>query len=243
MDTESGPVSVARPVPLVIFPNQRSVSGLLSCVHGNRGPGFYGRFEAHGLATKAAEVTSKISDANKDTLEQVLLDFFTLAKNDHEGDPNAQVAESCWLTIRTTPPSEQYILPRWHQDGCMFTCTCREPKMPHSKYAFTLLGPSTRVLLPSPGIGEVLATGPKDRKHWDFNEPDPEFIERLAGFPQASLELGQVIRFSWGQTDSPVHSEPDSTGLDRLFISILFGSEDEIRDMCRFRGDEFGDWY
>lgn len=50
----------------------------------------------------------------------------------------------------------------------------------------------------------------------------------------------QIIRFSWGQPDSPVHSEPDWSSSDRVFVSVLFGSEEELRVMCDFRGDKYG---
>lgn len=36
-----------------------------------------------------------------------------------------------------------------------------------------------------------------------------------------------------GQTDSPIHSVPDMKDTDRVFVSVVFGSAREIRDMCR----------
>lgn len=125
----------------------------------------------------------------------------------------------------------------------MFNYTCSEPKLPHSKYVFTILGPTTRVMVPSPAVDTLLATPSPTGRRWNQNDPDPELAGRMAQYPEAAVELGQVIRFSWGQRDSPVHSESDSSGLHRVFISILFGSEDEMRDMCNFWGEEYGVWY
>jgi hypothetical protein len=37
----------------------------------------------------------------------------------------------------------------------------------------------------------------------------------------------QIVRFSWGREDSPIHSEPDLI-CDRIFMTILYGSESEL---------------
>lgn len=114
--------------------------------------------------------------------------------------------------------------------------------MPHSKYAFTILDPLTRVMLPDPTVSAVLGTLSETGRPWNQNRPNPELAKRLADYPEATVQPGQVIRFSWGQRDSLVHSKPDSTGLHRVFVSLLFGSEDEIRNMCDLGAEEYGAW-
>lgn len=52
--------------------------------------------------------------------------------------------------------------------------------------------------------------------------------------------------FCRGQADSPIHSAPDMKDTDRVFVSIVFGSVNEMRDMCRkqklvYREDDFDD--
>lgn len=100
----------------------------------------------------------------------------------------------------------------------------------NSKYATTLLGNPTRVLAESDLVRKVV-TGRHDKKR-------EEYSEQLALEPVLDIKKGEIIRFTWGQTDSPVHSEPDEN-CDRVFISIIFGSQREIRDMCNYRGSTY----
>lgn len=158
------------------------------------------------------------------------------------------------------------IVPRWHHDGRMFTCTCTcaagpaaaAAAVPHAKYAVSLLGPGTRVMAPGPQVDKAITASDvavrlaaevamqKEEaagrpRAWLLPEDDEDRIRadlarQLAGCgEQVGVEPGQVIRFTWGQDDSPVHSEPDLSGGDRIFMSVLFGTEDELRDMAEFR--------
>ncbi|KAH8885557.1 hypothetical protein GQ53DRAFT_751246 [Thozetella sp. PMI_491] len=145
------------------------------------------------------------------------------------------IGTACWLCIRAFGPTDEYVQPRWHRDGRMFQCTCRaDPAVPHSKYAVSLLGPATRILAPSAYVDEVMSIG----QHW---ENRLVLAEKLVGCEALAVEPGQIIRFTWGQEDSPVHSEPDFSGQDRVFASVLFGSEQEIRDMCDMRDEIYGE--
>lgn len=251
MDESAPAPPPPRPVPFAIFPNDPIPPGLLlTRVGTDRSVGFFGPFDADLLAARAASFISSNSDANEPILAQVMNRFLNLAQDDYkagipavsEAEAEARSAPSCWLCIRMTLPTDDWVVPRWHTDGRMFDCVCPEPQMPHSKYAFTILGPSTRVMIPNPAVSALLETPSPTGRRWDQNEPDPELADRMAEYPEAAVQLGQAIRFSWGQRDSPVHSEPDSSDMHRIFVSILFGSEDEIRNMCDFRGTEYGLW-
>jgi hypothetical protein len=73
-------------------------------------------------------------------------------------------------------------------------------------------------------------------------EKERSFLaEHLRNFDPVPLEPSQIIRFSWGQSDSPLHSEPDFSATDRIFVSILFGSEKEIKEMCRIREKKYSE--
>lgn len=239
--------SATRPAPLAIFPHEPLHPGVVSSINKDLSGGFYGPFNSHLLATQAATFISSNSDANEELLAQVLRRFLALAWEDctagaSTSNSMVQEAHSCWLCIRMTLPTDAWAVPRWHTDGRMFDCTCSEPKIPHSKYAFTILGPSTRVMATNPAVQAVLESLSETGQPWNQNDPDPGLAKKLAEYPEAAVELGQVIRFSWGQRDSPVHSEPDSTGRHRVFISLLFGSEKEIRNMCEMRDEEYSSW-
>ncbi|KAI9155557.1 hypothetical protein HJFPF1_08141 [Paramyrothecium foliicola] len=109
--------------------------------------------------------------------------------------------------------------------------------MPHSKYAVILLGPVTLLLAPGQQyVDEILVV----RKWWRDKERKP-LADAFAESGRAPVQTGQMIRFSWGQEDSPVHPEPDSSENDRVFMSVLYGSAEELKNMCDFRGAEYGE--
>lgn len=128
----------------------------------------------------------------------------------------------------------------------MFTCACVAPK-PHAKYAVTLLGPPTRLLCPHEDVDAIMrmVTAKHEQKSRGADEEneDEERTELAAALkerPLVQVGRGQVVKFTWGQEDSPVHSEPDSSAEDRVFVSVMFGSEEELRDMCQFRDQVYG---
>lgn len=109
----------------------------------------------------------------------------------------------------------------------------------HSKYAITLLGPATRLLLPGKSLNnQLVAASLKMRSLYDVDRK--KLADSFAGCEEVAVQTGQVIRFSWGQEDSPIHSEPDWSASDRVFVSVLFGAEEELRDMCEGRGEAYG---
>lgn len=114
-----------------------------------------------------------------------------------------------------------------------------EVPSPPSQLLFTTTmskRPALLVIFPS----ELCAITPQQHyRGLDEESPRVELIEALKGCEEYTVQYGQVIRFSWGQDDSPVHSETDFSGEDRVFVRVLFGSEEEIRDMCRLRRAPF----
>ncbi|EGY19951.1 uncharacterized protein VDAG_01967 [Verticillium dahliae VdLs.17] len=242
-DLQNGSAATAqhaiRPEPLALFCHELLPSGLITRIDNDSDSGFYGPLEVSSLATRAASAIANISDADESLLQETLLKFLTLAQNDSMPD----ATHSCWLCIRMTLPTPVWTIPRWHMDGRMLDCSCPSPQLPHSKYAFTILGPSTRAMSTNPAVHATLMTPLSTGQCADPNEPNAELAAILAKHQEVTVEPGQIIRFSWGQPDSPVHSEPDSSSSMRVFISILLGREAELRDMCDFRGQEYGVWY
>ncbi|KAL8396779.1 hypothetical protein RB594_003749 [Gaeumannomyces avenae] len=185
-------------------------------------------------------------------------------------DPAARpaVTRACWLTVRLFKPTDEFATPRWHRDGVMFDCSCpghgavlpasdhdpsaapapaRTTARHHAKYAVTLLGPPTRLMHPGALVDEAVAHHEADDA-WAGGDDEmagrAALAARLrdaAGASEVALPSArQVIRFSWGQDDSPVHSEPDWGSSDRVFVSVLFGRRREIRNMCDFRHEKYG---
>lgn len=229
--------------PLAIFQHKRLCDPSLTQVKGDCTGSYYGPLDVDSLAASSAEFITANSNGDKATLLRIVGDFLAFAAQDcTSGSSGGDSTHSCWLTIRMTLPTNAWTIPRWHTDGVMFTCTCPDQeRVMHSKYAVSLVGPGTRVMSTSEAVSAIV-NGLDDQtgRPWDTNEPNAALALKMHEYKEAEVVVGQIIRFSWGQFDSPVHSEPDSTGLHRVFISVLFGAEPEIRDMCCFRGVEYG---
>jgi len=205
------------------------------------------------IISSAAKFIAAHTDASEEPITKTLESFIDFSGADCVG--TAEQKECCWFTIRITQPNDSFKVPRWHQDGQMFDCDVEMRGVPRSKYALTLLGPPTLLLSQSQHIFETLQRGEKEFFWWRGTEKEvsEEEVDRadegLRGWLAERFEKekrikvgeGQVVRFSWGREDSPVHSEPD---LDveggRVFMTVLFGSEGEVRRMCEFRGEVWG---
>lgn len=235
--------STQRPHPFAILPMKSMPQYKLPLtVNQEADYNYYGIFNPSHISESASAYIALHTNATQDIIQAQMDHFLSLTANNCLQTGNSldrdNLTEACWLTVRMWRPTTAWKQPRWHRDGTMFDCTCSTPQMPHSKYAFCLLGPQTRVLRPSQELDGVF----EDTIRASNEDAETErslLAERLEGLEEVKLREGEIIRFSWGQGDSPVHSEPDCTGVDRVFVSVLFGSEREIGDMCRFRGEEF----
>lgn len=136
----------------------------------------------------------------------------------------------------------------------MFACDQGHEDIVRSKYAVTLCGPPTMMLQPSATTFSTLEAGEKRFFPWQttggaeladdeveqaFDDLRIWLAEQYETGERVRVGAGEIVRFSWGETDSPVHSEPDLT-TDRVFMSVLYGSQNELRQMCEARGVEYG---
>jgi hypothetical protein len=205
------------------------------------------------ILSSAAKFIAVHTDASEEPIMKMLESFIDFSEADCVG--TAEQKKCCWFTIRITQPNDSFKVPRWHQDGRMFDCDVEMRGVPRSKYALTLLGPPTLLLSQSQHIFETLQQGEKEFFWWrgtgkkvseeEVDRADEELRGWLAGRfekeERVKVGEGQVVRFSWGREDSPVHSEPDSdVEGGRVFMTVLFGSEGEVRRMCEFRGEVWG---
>ncbi|KAK6607891.1 hypothetical protein H4I96_04126 [Botrytis cinerea] len=94
-----------------------------------------------------------------------------------------------------------------------------------------LAGPITLVLEETEVVTQAMKRHVGKRK---------ETANALAAEKPLEIPRGQIIRFSWGQEDSPVHSEPDLVA-ERVFISCIYGSISEIKDITATRRQKIGD--
>ncbi|KUJ11914.1 uncharacterized protein LY89DRAFT_593912, partial [Mollisia scopiformis] len=228
-----------RPAPFAILEGTASVS--ITSMKSASEYNYYGVLDQDKILEEASNFVSSNSDATKSEVEEILRHFITLTSNDYLEEKRRV------FTIRMTKPTDEYTeTPRWHRDGRMYTTD--RPGEVNSKYATTLLGNPTRIMTESPLVKKVLDEEESIRMpsyeqdgaaYWAAaKEQEVRVAKRLAGQPLVGLPGGSIIKFSWDQVDSPVHSEPDMS-TDRVFVSVLYGSEKEMRNMREIRQKEY----
>lgn len=220
--------------PLSLFPVPYPT--LITTVFSHRTCNYYGAIPSSQLISEASWFVMQNSDAQMNYMEETLGSFLDRTREDYLGGkvddvPTSNAATTAaWLCIRMTKSTNAFTIPRWHRDGRMFPSDRKEQI--HSKYAMTLLGPPTLVLVDSDLVNKVVT------KDDNPQEVRVEYANRLSLQPLVEIEQGQIIRFTWGQINSPVHSEPN-INCDRVFVSVLYGSEAEIRQMCEWREEQY----
>ncbi|EFQ30877.1 hypothetical protein CGRA01v4_12947 [Colletotrichum graminicola] len=240
--------------PLEVFPPPPGFRSPVTSVHREGTYEFYGPASTSGLTVSASDFILKHCAADKDGLVRALSSFLddaaAHARQQASSTDQERSTHSTWLCVRITAPTDAWAIPRWHRDGRMFDCMCAAPR-PHAKYAMTLLGPPTRMLWPSETVDAAvrkveaqhsgLGMGENDYSYESEEKERAGLAEALEEIPLVELQTGQVVRFTWGESDAPVHSEPDSSAEARLFLSVMFGSEAELRDMCSIRDEVYGE--
>lgn len=215
---------------------------------------YYGLADA-SIAAEASNFLARLTDGVEEELKRTIETFLRITQNDCTG--HAEEKRACWLTIRLTQRSTAFEIPRWHQDGCMYPYDEGREEVVRSKYGLTLLGPSTLML---ESYGSVCATQREgEAQHFWWREKvahepsedemyDADFklrgwlAKKFEHTPRVQVGHGEVVRFSWGRDDSPVHSEPDLIS-DRVFMTVLYGSEMELRRMCEWRDVNYGSFF
>ncbi|KAJ8067370.1 hypothetical protein OCU04_004721 [Sclerotinia nivalis] len=190
---------------------------------------FYGATSPEVIASEAAKFICGNSHASKSSIKRILKQFLAITSQDSQD--NCHVSpEAIWFLVNMTKKSEDFNTARWHRDGRMIECTDANHLL-HCRYANTLAGPTTLVLQETDMVSKAMRTYVGNRR---------KISEVLASEEPLKLSPNQIIRFSWGEEDSPVHSEPDLI-TDRVFISCIYGTIGEIQDIAATRRQAIGD--
>ncbi|KAG5655367.1 hypothetical protein KAF25_006870 [Fusarium avenaceum] len=212
---------------------------------------YYGLADA-SIAAEASNFLARLTDGVEEEMKRTIEAFLRITQNDCSG--HAEDKRACWLTIRLTKRSNAFEIPRWHQDGCMFPYDEGREEVVRSKYGLTLLGPSTLMLESDEHVCNMQREGEAQHYWWReklAHEPSEDemydadvklwgwLANKFEHTPRVQVGRGEVVRFSWGRDDSPVHSEPDLIS-DRVFMTVLYGSEMELRRMCEWRDVQYG---
>jgi hypothetical protein len=206
------------------------------------------------ISVEGAKFVARLTDGVEDEVARTIKQFITTTQHDCVG--SAEEKRSCWFTIRSTKPTDEFNIPRWHRDGPMYPYDEGREEVVRSKYAITLLGPPTLMLVPDEDTFAIERQGLAQHYWWlekdiprpsqeQWDEADLELRKWLENefkeTPKVDIGHGQIVRFSWGRDNSPIHSEPDIV-CDRIFMSVLYGSEPELRRMCDWREAKYGEF-
>ncbi|KAI0517241.1 hypothetical protein F5B22DRAFT_114871 [Xylaria bambusicola] len=165
-----------------------------------------------------------------------------------------------WLTIRATKATSEFDQPRWHTDDMFFSArggglraVPREDDGKKTldlqtdwKLCTTLLGPST-MFIPAEHQAKARKTQRSTRKAL-ATDHDCASIRCIACAAtsdavreQLSIDLrnmgvmqaasGECAFFRIGQENGAVHSEPCMNGGDRIFVNVVPGKKDELKNL------------
>ncbi|KAK2931340.1 hypothetical protein FoTM2_008850 [Fusarium oxysporum f. sp. vasinfectum] len=199
---------------------------------------YYGPVDA-SLPTEASKFLARNTDAVEQELEPSIKAFLKTTQNDCSG--LTEEKKACWLTIRITKPCTAFKIPRWHQDGPMFEYDQGREDVVRSN-RMNMSSPRSMKREARYYWWQNKTDGPEPSED-EMYEADDLLRESLGNAfkdtPRVQVGHGQVVRFSWGRDDSPVHSEPDLVS-DRVFMTVLYGSESELRTMSKWREAAYG---
>lgn len=130
--------------------------------------------------------------------------------------------ETAWITLRASPKSTAFDIPRWHTDGYFYNLDVEERDEQY-KVIIVLKGPQT-----------LFYDLPSDMREM-FNvlclRDDRDALAQMLDITQStSAQLYHGAIFIVGADYSAVHSEP-AIHEDRLFLSILPGSKKQIEEL------------
>jgi hypothetical protein len=203
---------------LVIFPPPPYTSPVMSVVPtGFRIFAFAGSVASlvspsSPAAAWLAPRTTTASPADRALLDDVLADFVRQTHADCPApSPRHKAAALLFLMLYKPARAGVPFSDRegWHRDPAPW------PRMDGhipARYALTLLGEGTRVLDPAGAPRPALARA----------------MPRAFGAAERRVAEGQVVRFTMGRVDSPVHSAPEIVR-DRVFVNVVYGTEEEVR--------------
>ncbi len=132
--------------------------------------------------------------------------------------------ETAWVSIRAFTRDKEYDVPRWHTDGYYF----KPFKGLVHKIVFTLKGPATLFYdMPEDVKRKFYKIGTSLRGHPKGREQIARLVDASKIY-QPKLYSG-VIFIAGDKNAAAVHSEPPIHE-DRLFISIVPGSKEQIQE-------------
>nr|CEG02846.1 unnamed protein product [Fusarium pseudograminearum CS3487] len=149
------------------------------------------------LPIEASRYIARVTDGVEEEIAYTLKAFLEITQSDCVG--NAEEKKCCWFTVRSQKPTDEFLIPRWHRDGRMYTYDEGREDVVRSKYALVILGPATLMLVPDEQSFAFEKQAVSKFKWWwedeDAPQPTPEEME------DADLKLRKCLENEF--KDSP----------------------------------------
>jgi hypothetical protein len=183
----------------------------------------------------------KIGNNDEETIKSIYNSIQKIIKQFMEHYNNKyRSVDSVWISIRPTNPRDDFKIPRWHRDGKYFTTEEGEKAY---KFVTCLKGPTTLFVTDNEVIAkyrEVSEEETKKKRKLTFDSFEEQIkytdenvrplLADVIGNDYESVPDNHGLIFLVGDPNyGVIHSEPDKN-VDRLFMSILPGSEEQIRE-------------
>jgi hypothetical protein len=169
---------------------------------------------------------------------------------------HARGKDHYWIDVRATQIHDQWNIPRWHTDGNFFY----RPNDGQWKLATCLLGPGTLFLIDGVNGRKVeteqreIVLDAMDKQElvdkvdghgFEAHKRIQDMVRKTLADMFAEWEIVQprndeMAFFRVGSVTPAVHSEPKSVG-DRIFVSVLPGTEAELRELVKNWRRNWGD--
>lgn len=145
-----------------------------------------------------------------------------------EGLTKATDAQAVWYEVRSIIPNDYFVTPRWHTDAKFFN-----PLNAH-KLVYAVKGKQTRFGVTTDQEKFVqLSIAENNEKHGSAEDMRiREDLDRIVTEFHPGAEWGDAALYLVTGDEAVIHSEP-LIDENRLFMSIIPGTEEEIAEMKR----------
>lgn len=145
-------------------------------------------------------------------------------------EEHARVPQHAWVTIRASIPNPLFKIPRWHSDGTYFSGSAKQYKV-----AISLKGPSTLFCALPPEKKESFYELQNKIENPFDEKMRMEMVSFIADAKIDSVKFGTGSIFAVGRPEGAVHSEPNQSDSSRIFMSVVFANEAQIRELAANR--------
>lgn len=213
----NGQQQARRVESLVIFPPTSFVSPIESVVEpGFKVYAFAGKVSTLLQSTEPVEWLSDKVVADLSVLHAFVQNFVHLTHQNCPATVNQKSSALMYIMVYKPGAALHLTGEGWHRDQSPWPSEDHIP----TRYAITLLGDGTKIMDSANG-----GSNPKLAKR----------MPRLFA-AEKTMEMGQIVRFTMGQLDSPMHAAPEIVK-DRVFMNIVYGSETEVKSRCRLEDE------